>query len=103
MGTPHLHREIIKAWADGAEIQTRLDASVMWTDVVSDSPSFSPTFEYRIKPKIVKREGWVNIYRAIIGDDTRNAYGVHATAEAAKTAAAINVVATVKVEWEEEE
>lgn len=103
MGIPHPHREIIHAWAEGAEIQTRLDASVMWTDVVSDSPSFSPTFEYRVKPRTVKREGWVNIYRAH-GCEIPSAATVHATEEAAKTfAVSDGLAATVKIEWSEEE
>lgn len=61
--TPHKHAELIKAWADGAEIQERY---------VGDDPSFSKKWskfdgiwdedgylEYRINPKEpVKRWLW---------------------------------------------
>jgi hypothetical protein len=58
--TRHKHADVIHAWADGAEIQYRRYKEEQWVDV--DSPCFNPGFEYRIKPRIVKRDGWVNIY-----------------------------------------
>ncbi len=101
--TPHKHCKVIKAWADGQEIQTRHDASVPWTDVVSDSPSFSPTFEYRIKPSTVKREGWVNIYHQPATELPAVLCCLHPTENVAKQMASVEVIATVKVEWEETE
>ena len=47
MKTPHKHAELIKAWADGAEIEIKLSHGV-W------SPVAYPTWngpEYRIKPE----------------------------------------------------
>jgi hypothetical protein len=48
MKTPHKHAELIKAWADGAEIQLKLNA-VQWGDCVD--PYWNPDLEYRIKPE----------------------------------------------------
>ena len=101
MGTPHPHRDMIKAWADGATIQGRPDADTEW--LLGVNPGWYEDWEYRIKPKIVKREGWVNIYRTYNPETPEMLCCVHATEEAAKTFAAINVVATMKIEWEEEE
>lgn len=45
--TPRKHAELIKAWADGAEIQyCRMDGE--WGDV--DIPLWSESSEYRLKP-----------------------------------------------------
>jgi hypothetical protein len=49
MGKPHKHAELIKAWADGAEIQYRADSN--WYDCTSNSPMWDETQEYRIKPE----------------------------------------------------
>ena len=97
---PHKHCELIKAWADGAEIQRRKYASNEWVDT---DPDWRVGTEYRIKPRTVKRVGWVNIYRAPGGTDTRNAYGVHPTEEIANTFAGDGCVATLRVAWEETE
>lgn len=51
--TPHRHADIIKAWADGEEIEVR-DRFGKWLDVTSDCPSWLAD-EYRIKPKFEKR------------------------------------------------
>ena len=95
----HKHADVIHAWADGAEIQFRRDAGERWDDI----PFLNESNEYRIKPRIVKHEGWVNIYR-VHGCEIPSAATVHATEGLAKTyAVSDGLVATVKVEWEEEE
>lgn len=48
MTTPHKHAEIIKAWADGAEIEGRQDSTQPWK--VWREPAWNRDFEYRIKP-----------------------------------------------------
>jgi len=45
---PHKHSELIKAWADGAEIQV-LNYSGEWGD--APNPYWAEHYEYRIKPK----------------------------------------------------
>ena len=48
---PHKHAELIKAWADGAEIEwvyaTKGDGEKLW--VVVDDPTWQESHEYRIK------------------------------------------------------
>ena len=48
---PHVHAELIKAWADGAEIQFQT-LNGEWIDVIDgESPSWFPSSCYRIKPQ----------------------------------------------------
>ena len=47
---PHKHAELIKAWADGAEIQVKYtDDPQYWVD--KNYPSWHPDDQYRIKPE----------------------------------------------------
>ena len=46
---PHKHAELIKAWADGAEIQIRRDEH--WNWAYTHKPDWSEAYEYRIKPE----------------------------------------------------
>jgi hypothetical protein len=48
MNKPHKHAEVIKAWADGAKIETKL-SNGEWGGV--KSPQWWEDFEYRIKPE----------------------------------------------------
>src|ERR1043165_5202824 len=48
MNKPHKHAAIIKAWADGAEIQF-LSTKGEWLNV--DHPGWHPNFEYRVNPE----------------------------------------------------
>ena len=45
----HKHCELIKAWADGAEIQFKVQGS--WCDIAKNDPRWIPNGEYRIKPE----------------------------------------------------
>lgn len=49
MKTPHKHAELIKAWADGAEIEFFDIFLKEWT--ISPTPNWSEDREYRIKPE----------------------------------------------------
>jgi len=44
MKTPHIHAELIKAWADGAEIEELCGGEWLWTD-----PTWREGTKYRIK------------------------------------------------------
>ena len=46
---PHKHAEIIKAWADGAEIQMKSKIDGRWWDC--NDPEWDGDYEYRIKPE----------------------------------------------------
>lgn len=50
MRKPHKHAELIKAWADGAEIQFRYNANIPWSDV-EGACGWDIDCEFRIKPK----------------------------------------------------
>jgi hypothetical protein len=47
---PHVHAELIKAWADGAKIQYQCSGGD-WRDVVRNSPTWNISETYRIKPE----------------------------------------------------
>ena len=49
----HKHAELIKAWADGAEIEVHYKSLNKWY-VVND-PAWSGDFEFRVKPKWTPR------------------------------------------------
>lgn len=53
MTKPHKHAEVIKAWADGAQIQYRFSPNHPWEDI--DDPIWIPDDEYRVKPANVVR------------------------------------------------
>lgn len=48
MNTPNKHADIIKAWADGAEIECR-HSDTGWSS--NDSPKWLDNYEYRIKER----------------------------------------------------
>jgi hypothetical protein len=49
MKTPHKHAELIKAWAEGAEIEFYSKGLNGW--IKSDTPQWYDEYEYRIKPE----------------------------------------------------
>lgn len=55
---PHKHAAVIKAWADGAIVEFRANSNEDWQPV-SDrqdiNPQWYPDYEYRVKPKIVRK------------------------------------------------
>ena len=61
---PHKHSELIKAWADGAEIQIKNS----FGDWVATDPLWSEHYEYRIKPaeKVVR---WLWVFENPVGWD----------------------------------
>lgn len=72
MKIPHKHAELIKAWADGAEIQSRLvvvndtNEGHVWVDTPNPAWDFEKI--YRIKPEPRPDEvKYCNIYRANVG------------------------------------
>lgn len=101
----HKHADAIIAWANGEEIQYKGNFG-MWTDWDSKGqmgPTFHPDSEYRIKPKIVKREGWVNIYRNLSERILWAGAQIYETKEEASKGIHQDFVACIRIEWEEEE
>jgi hypothetical protein len=70
MGKPHKHADLIKAWADGADIQQRYDAVKEWQPI-DQFPSWAENFEYRIKPNTVK-------YRLYLWENNMEEFSVEA-------------------------
>lgn len=50
MKTPHKHADLIKAWADGAEIQFRYNVNIPWADAVGPQ-WWEHDCEFRLKPE----------------------------------------------------
>jgi hypothetical protein len=97
MGAKHIHYDVIVAWAAGEEIQVK--ANDEWLPVRAN-PTFYLHCEYRIKPKLVKKEGWVNVYRSRF---TGWHYNLSDTKEQADEKAEEARVACIRIEWEGEE
>jgi len=49
MKTPHKHAELIKAWADGAEIEYFSKTTLEWCIITV--PTWADNAEFRIKPE----------------------------------------------------
>ena len=45
---PHIHADLIKLWADGAQVQIRAYDDTEWFDI--DEPTWDENESYRIKP-----------------------------------------------------
>lgn len=58
MKTPHVHADLIKQWADGAEIEVYWDSDKMWSR--TETPLWVETVKYRVKPQNEIRYGlWI--------------------------------------------
>lgn len=99
MNKRHKYADVIHAWADGAEIQGRPVASPEW--LLGLNPGWYEDWEYRIKPRTVKREGWVAIYSYHNGGGAFLKHAVYISEDAAKEANS-NATDIIKIEWEEE-
>lgn len=65
---PHIHADLIKAWADGATIQFYHEASQAWFDVPNNRPCWYEDTKHRVKPKVkikVKRWRWLLGYNGV--------------------------------------
>lgn len=47
--TPHVHAEVIKAWADGKPVEWRQGSDYEWS--YAHSPCWEPGLQYRVKPE----------------------------------------------------
>ncbi len=52
--TPHKHAALIKAWADGAEVEVHYPQWPLHTWAPERNPSWAIMNEYRIKPTTIK-------------------------------------------------
>ena len=51
MNTPHKHAEVIKAWADGAEIEFRCPGKCEWDTLKGGHLQWYNDMIYRVKPE----------------------------------------------------
>lgn len=66
---PHKHAELIKAWADGAEVQVWDYAKGIWRSL-GPYPTWDPDMEYRMKPQTRTTKRRLYIYNNIIEGKT---------------------------------
>ena len=90
----HKHADAIIAWANGEEIEYEL-APGNWIPVVC--PSWNLSINFRIKPKRVKKEGWVNVYQ----DSGGRYVTILPSKFEADNWATQDRVACIRIEWEE--
>ncbi len=61
MNKPHKHADVIKAFADGKQIQFRYCDNQEWLDWDrSYCPTFSEYYEYRVKPETIAVYGYLS-------------------------------------------
>jgi len=99
MGTKHRHYDVIVAWAAGEEIEIKDDDGVWVSFTNAKHVIFYEDMEYRIKPKLVKKEGWVNIYPGNFLCYFHSKVHADKSDEVGKD----KRVACIRIEWEEEE
>lgn len=58
MNKPHKHAELIKAWADGAEIEYRHEICHAWNTTLN--PTWKEYTQYRIKPQPVITKAYMH-------------------------------------------
>ena len=100
----HVHHDVIIQWAKGYPIQYRNYLMPYWSDIAG-TPEWRATTEYRVKPKKVKKTGWINIYPtwdAQYPEAIANSGCVYPTKEDADNRTQSNRIACVEIEWEEE-
>ena len=96
MGTKHKHYDVIVAWAAGEEIEW-MGPYGRWEKI--RSPNWVEDQQYRIKPKRVKKEGWVNVYPGNFLCYFHSKVHADKSDEVGKD----KRVACVRIEWEEED
>ena len=92
MGTKHLYYDVIVAWAAGEEVEYLNVGG--W--VSQKNPTFNEALQWRIKPKIVKKEGWVNVYADSVGF-------LYSSKEKADISPMKDRKACIRIEWEEKD
>jgi hypothetical protein len=94
MGPKHKHYDVIVAWAAGEEVEIKDDDGIWVPFTNAKHVIFYEDMEYRIKPKTVKKEGWVNVFPAFVYSSKESADGGF---DADKR------ITCIRIEWEEEE
>lgn len=94
MNTPHMHAAVLRAIADGMEVQYKPHTQANWRDVASNTlehnqdPISFPHYEWRIKPE--PKPDVVRYVNAYLCDG-------HRTIETAKKAQSEDIAGRVKI------
>ena len=101
----HKHADVIIAWANGETVQqfNGEDGETAYWVEWNNACGITPAFDYgrwRIKPKIVKREGWVNVYKSSVC--TALVSDAYPSKESADINKSPDRLACIRIEWEEE-
>ena len=96
MNKRHKHADVIHAWAEGEEVEW-LDRSGQWNPFLKGYPPYDDIMTYRVKPKRVKKEGWVNVYPKMM--TSLSIFEDKATADEWR---GLERITCVRIEWEEE-
>jgi len=101
---PHVHAEVIKAWADGAEIEYRNTSNDMWRDILGNSPAWHSYVQYRAKPQpVFKYHGIMKGFENQGFHDFNHTTGYHSCASYVRSAESDKwkVIAIVKTTFVE--
>ena len=112
--TKHVHHDLIVKWAADSTVtvECRQGPNYPWQEI--STPSWVTQFEYRIKPRLVKKERWIITSLSQSGRRVTPLYEIYASEQEAKKAVEALEVAggsrasaskylILKTEWEEEE
>lgn len=91
----HKHATILRAIADGTEIQYRRAEDGQWSPCdLADVALWedNPSFQFRVKPERIS--GWINVYCHMCGD-------LYDTKEAADAGSMDGRIACIHVEFDE--
>lgn len=75
MKTPHKHAELIKAWADGATIETFYGADDSW-DVIN-GPCWMEDSLYRVKPEPILSQAAQDMVSSLIVNCARANHAIY--------------------------
>lgn len=99
MNKPHKHAELIKAWADGAEIQMEYHNEITGNDYWKDqeTPTWGVLRNYRIKPRGFDFDAF---YPAILGNGRKVVgYFVEDSRNGLCFATRINYIPVGELKW----
>jgi hypothetical protein len=69
---PHQHAELIKLWADGAEIEYYRYNTQVW--VLMEYPNWGVDTEYRVKIESTTTETFIRQYRSMSDNNTHETF-----------------------------
>lgn len=74
--TEHTHAEVLRAIADGKEVQARASALSYWEDITTDedfNPISEPKWQWRVKPK-PDFKTYLTVRKGYTGNQTERRY-----------------------------